>query len=246
MGHLFRSYEDRTITLEKGRGRRFLYNLPIILQSLIFITLIFLLLFTKNVKLSKYVENSHIEKWGWLLSLPILFQVMMSFVPSIVQKRWRGGWFLTIAVLSTLFLISMHFPITYLLTPHRSAYTVSKAIPALLPPDQELYEYGISLYGVDFYDKIRTPLVDRYGELKPGMNQLPADERFHYFLSQEELIKRCEEKGSLYCLTRYKENVEELKKRISVLEVLWDDGVYYLLRLKYQPCIEAGRASSGD
>jgi 4-amino-4-deoxy-L-arabinose transferase-like glycosyltransferase len=231
MGHLFRSYEDQTITLEKGRGRRFLYNLPIILQSLMFITLIFLLLFTKNV-LSKYVENSHIEKWGWFLSLPILFQVMMNFLPSIVKKRWRGGWFLTIAVLSTLFLISMHFPLTYLLTPYRSAYPVSKAIHALLPHDQELYQYGISLYGIDFYNKIRTPIVDRFGELQYGVNQLPPDERSHYFLSQEELIKRCEEKGGLYCLTRDKEDVEELKKRVSVLEVLWDNGILYLLRLK--------------
>ncbi len=232
MGHLFRSYEDQTITLEKDRGRRLLYNLPIFLQSLIFITLIFLLLFTKNVKLSKYVQNSHIEKWGWLLSFPILFQVMMSFLPSIVKKRWRGGWFMTIAVLSTLFLISMHFPLTYLLTPYRSAYPVSKAIHAFLPPDQELYQYGMSLYGIDFYNKVRTPLVNRSGELKFGMDQLPADERSHYFLSQEEFIKRCEEKGGLYCVTRYKADVEELKKRVSVVEVLWDNGILYLLRLK--------------
>ena len=93
---------------------------------------------------------------------------------------------MTIAVLSTLFLISMHFPLTYLLTPYRSAYPVSKAIHALLPPDQELYQFGISLYGIDFYNKIRTPLVDRFGELKYGVNQLPPDERSHYFLFHEE------------------------------------------------------------
>ena len=232
MGHLFRSYEDRTIHLEKGKGRRFLYDLPIILQSLMFITLISLPLLIKNVKLSKYLENSHIEKWGWLLILPILFQVMISFLPSIIKKRWGRGWFLTIAILSTLFLISIHFPIAYLLTPYRSAYPVSKAIHALLPPDQELYQYGISLYGIDFYNKIRTPLVDRFGELKYGVNQLPPDERSHYFLFYEELIKRCKENGGLYCVTRYKENVEELKKRVSVLEVLWDNGIFYLLRLK--------------
>jgi 4-amino-4-deoxy-L-arabinose transferase-like glycosyltransferase len=232
MGHLFRSYEDQTINLEKGKGRRFLYDLPIILQSFMFITLISLPLFIKNAELSKYVENSHIEKWWWLLILPILFQVMMNFLPSMIKKRWRRGWFLTIAVLSTLFLISIHFPIAYLLTPYRSAYPVSKAIHALLPPDQELYQFRISLYGIDFYNKIRTPLVDRFGELQYGVNQLPPDERSHYFLFQEELIKRCEEKGGLYCVTRDKEDVEELKKRVSVIEVLWDNGILYLLRLK--------------
>jgi len=232
MGHLFRSHEDQTITLEKGRGRRLLYNLPIILQSLTFITLIFLLLFTKNVKLSKYVQNSHIERWWGLLILPILIQVMLVFLPSLIKKRWGRGWFLTIAILSALFWISIHFPITHLLTPYRSAYPFSKAIHASLPPNQELYQYGISLYGIDFYNKIRTPLVGRFGELKYGLYQLPPDERSHYFLSPDEFIKRCKETGGLYCVTRDKENVEELKKRIPIIEVLWENGIFFLLRLR--------------
>jgi hypothetical protein len=231
MGHLFRSYEDRTIHFEKGKGRRFLYDLPIILQSFMFITLISLPLLIKDGKLSKYAGSPHIEKWWWLLILPILFQVIISFLPSIIKKRWRRGWFLTIVILTALFLISIHFPITYLLTPRRSAYPVSKAIHALLPPNQELYQYGISLYGIDFYNKIRTPLVDRGGELKYGVSQLSADERSHYFLFHEEFIKRCKENGGLYCVTRYEENVEELKKRVSMIEVLWDNGIFYLLRL---------------
>src|SRR4030042_6995989 len=121
MGHLFRSYEDRTINFEKGKGRRFLYDLPIILQSFMFITLISLPLFITDGKLSKYVENSQIEKWWWLLILPILFQMMLTFLPSLIKKRWRGGWFPSIAILAALFLFSMHFPIAYLLTPSRSA-----------------------------------------------------------------------------------------------------------------------------
>jgi 4-amino-4-deoxy-L-arabinose transferase-like glycosyltransferase len=236
MGHLFRSYEDQTIHLEKGKGRsrsrRFLYDLPIILQSLIFITLISLPLFTRIGKLSKYVENSHIEKWWWLLILPIFIQVMLIFLPSLIKKRWGKGWFLTIATLSALFLISIHFPITRLLTSSRSAYPVSKAIHALLPPNQELYQFRISLYGIDFYNKIRTPLVGRFGELKYGLYQLPPDERSHYFLSPDEFIKRCKETGGLYCVTRDKENVEELKKRIPIIEVLWENGIFFLLRLR--------------
>ena len=232
MGHLFRLYEDRTINFEKGKGRRFLYDLPVISQSFMFIAFMSLPLFIKAGKLGKYVENSHIEKWWGLLILPTVIQIMMVFLPALIKKRWGRGWFLTIVILFTLFLLSIHFPLTYLLTPYRSAYPVSKAIHALLPPNQELYQFGTSLYGIDFYNKIRTPIVDRYGELKFGMNQLPADERSYYFLSQEEFIKRCKEKGGLYCVTRGKEDVEELKKKISVLEVLWDNGMFYLLRLK--------------
>jgi len=246
MGHLFRSYEDQTISPEKGKGRRFLCGLPIILQSLMFITLISLLLFIKNAELSKYVENSHIEKWWWLLILPILFQGMMIFLPTLVKRKWRKGWFLTIVILSTLFLISIHFSITYLLTPYRSAYPVSKAVRALLPPNRELFQYRTSLYGIDFYNKIRTPLVDAIGELGFGFKQLLPDERSRYYLSPEKFFSRCEENGDIYCVTRYKENVEALKSKVSTLDVLWDNGVFYLLRLRCCPHIKSGMMSYGD
>jgi 4-amino-4-deoxy-L-arabinose transferase-like glycosyltransferase len=231
MGHLFRSYEDRTISLEKGKGKRFLYDLPIILQSLIFITLISLPLIIKNVKLSKYVENSHIEKWWWLLILPILFQVMMIFLPALVKRKWGKGWFLTIAILSTLFLISIHFPITHLLTPYRSAYPVSKAIHAFLPPDKELFQFRTSLYGIDFYNKIRTPLVEACGELEFGFLQLSQDEFSHYYLRSERFYELLNKQDSLYCVAQSKD-VKELKKMVPIVEVLWSNGRFYLLRLR--------------
>jgi 4-amino-4-deoxy-L-arabinose transferase-like glycosyltransferase len=231
-GHLFRSYEDRNIGPEEGWGRRFLYDLPILLQSLIFIAVLISPIFIKNMKLGKYLEHSHAEKWWWLVIFPILFQVMIIFLPSLVERKWRRGWFVTVTILSALFLISIHFPIAHLLTPSRSAYSVSKAIHTLLPPNQELFQYRMSLYGIDFYNKIRTLLVDRDGELKFGLNQLPPDERSHYFLNHEELFKRCKENGNIYCVTRNKENVEGLNRRFSTVEILWDNGEYYLLRLR--------------
>ena len=233
-GHLFRSYEDRNISLEEGRGRRLLYDLPIILQSLIFIAVLISSIFIKNMKLGKYkyLENSHVEKWWWLVILAILFQVMIIFLPSLIKRRWRRGWFLTVTILSALFLISIHFPLAHFLTPYKSAYPVSKAIHALLPPNQELYQFRISLYGIDFYNKIRTPLVEACGELEFGFIQLPPDEFSHYYLSSERFYQRCKENGDIYCVTRYKENVEALNRRVSTVEILWDNGVYYLLRLR--------------
>ena len=231
-GHLFRWYEERNIGPEEGWGRRFLYDLPIMIQSFMFIAVLISPIFIKNMKLDKYLENSHVEKWWWLVILPILFQVMIIFLPSLVKRKWRQGWFVTILLLSAFFLISIHFPIARLLTPYRSAYPVSRAIHTLLPPNQELFQYRMSLYGIDFYNKIRTLLVDRDGELKFGSNQLPPDERSHYFLNHEELFKRCKENGEIYCVTRDKENVEALKSKVPTLEVLWDNGIYYLLRLR--------------
>ncbi len=241
MGQVFRSYEDQTVHLERSKGRRFLYNLPIILQSFIFVALIFLPLLTRVEKLSKYAENSHIEKWWWLLIFPISMQVMLIFLPSLIRRRWGKDWFLTITILSTLFWISIHFPFARLLAPSRSAYPVSKAIHALLPPGQELYQFGVSLYGIDFYNKIRTPLVDRVGELKYGADQLPPDERSHYFLSYKEFIKRCKENGGVYCVMRSKEYVEELEKRVSTIEVLWDNKEFSLLHLRYDPALRSER-----
>ena len=231
-GPLFRSYEDRNLIPEEGRGRRFFYDLPIILQSLILITLIILPLVVKSMKLREYLENSHVERWSWLLIPPVLFQIMMIFLPALVQRKWRKGWFLTVTVLSALFLISIHFPISRLLTPRRSAYPLSQAIHGLLPPNQELIQFGMSLYGIDFYNKIRTPLVHAGGELKFGFSQLPSEERSRYNLSLEELFNRWKKNGDIYCVTRYKKNVEILRSKFSTLEILWHNKEFYLLRLR--------------
>ena len=231
-GHIFRSYEEREIGPIEGTGRRLLYDLPIILPPLILITLFLLQFFMKYMKLSKYLENNPIEKWWWLMILPILFQVLMTFLPALVKQKWRRGWVPTITILSALFLMSIHFPIAHFLTPHRSAYPVSKAIHAFLPPNQELFQYKTFLYGIDFYNKIRTPLVGSAGELEFGLTRLPPDELSRYYLSREEFFRRSKEIGDVYCVTRYIENVEELKGQVSHLEVLWDNGEFYLLRLQ--------------
>jgi 4-amino-4-deoxy-L-arabinose transferase-like glycosyltransferase len=231
-GRLFMLYEDRNIDLGKGRDKRFLYDLPIIFQSLLFIAILLLPFFIRNLNLGAYRFNLHLENGWGLIILPILFQVMMVLLPLLVKQRWGRGWFLTVTLLSALFLGSIHFPISHFITPYKSAYPVSKAIHALLPPNRELFQYRTSLYGIDFYNKIRTPLVDTIGELGFGSNQLPPDERSRYYLSPEKFFSRCKEKGDIYCVTRYKENVEALKSAVSTLDVLWDNGVFYLLRLR--------------
>jgi 4-amino-4-deoxy-L-arabinose transferase-like glycosyltransferase len=233
LGHLFRLYEDRSTSLGEDRGGRALYDLPIILQSLLFITVLILPFFIRNLKLGDdWWANIHIDHWWRLIFLPISFQVMMIFLPGLVQQRWRRGWFPTITVLSALFLASLRFPIAHVLTPYKSAYPVSRAIHALLPPDQELFQFKMSLYGIDFYNKIRTPLVGKCGELEFGLIQLPRDESSRYYLSPEKFYQHCKENGTVYCVTRDRKNVEELKRNVSTLEVLWNNGEFYLLRLR--------------
>jgi len=239
-GHLFRSYEDRPVYPERGRGSRVLYNLPIILQSLLFIAMLIVPYLIRFLKLGIEfgIDWANIRyEYGWrLIALPILLQVMILFLPALVHQRWRKSWFLTVYTLSALFLVSMHFPVAHFLTPYKSAYSVSKAIHALVPPDRELFQFRTSLYGIDFYNKIRTPLVDVCGELEFGYIQLCPDERSHYlYLLPEKFYRRCKEGGDIYCVTRHKKNVEELKRRVSTLQVLWDNGEFYLLRLRGNP-----------
>ena len=132
-GHLFRLYEERNIRFEKGGARRLLYNLPIIFQSLMFITALISPSFIKYLKPGKDWGNIHLENGWQLIVLPILFQVMIMFLPALVKQGWRRGWFLTSYTLSVLFLVSIHFPMAHFLTSHKSAYPVSKAIHTLLP-----------------------------------------------------------------------------------------------------------------
>lgn len=230
-GRLFGQYEDREIDSGKGRGKRFLDDLPILLQSLIIITALMVTTFVKTLNLGKWGDLRFQYAW-WLIVPPIFIQVAMLFLPSLVTRKWRRGWFLTLFILSALFLISVCLPAARLLTHDRSAYPVSKAIRAFLPPGQELVQYRLTLYGIDFYNKIRTPIVGRdFGELEYGLHQLPADERSHYFLSYEGFRRYFEEKGDVYCVTRYR-FLEELRKQFPIVEVLWGNKEFCLLRLR--------------
>jgi 4-amino-4-deoxy-L-arabinose transferase-like glycosyltransferase len=232
LGHLFRLYEDRSVILRKAVGERLLYHLPIILQSLLAITLLLLPPFLKNMKFGEAVVIMPSGKWWGLIILPILFQTMIIFLPDLVKRVYQRGWFLTVYLLSALFLGSLVFPVADFLTPYKSAYSIAQAIHVLLPPNQELFQFGVSLYGIDYYNKIRTRLVGYSGELEFGIKQLPFDEKSHYFLSPEAFFNLCKQKGDIYCLTRYKKNVEALKRKVSTLEILWDNEEFYLLRLR--------------
>ena len=232
LGHLFRLYEDRSVILKKAVGGRILYQLPIILQSLLSITLLLLPPFLKNMKFGEAVVIMPSGKWWGLIILPILFQTMIIFLPDLVKRVYQRGWFLTVYLLSAFFLGSFVFPVADFLTPYKSGYPIAQAINALLPPNRELFQFRVSLYGIDYYNKIRTPLVDYSGELEFGIKQLPFDEKSRYFLSPEAFFSLCKQKGDIYCVTRYKKNVEALKGKDSTLEILWDNGEFYLLRLR--------------
>lgn len=220
-GHLFSLYDGRRALQRK----RTLVRLPVVLQSCIFIILLCIPLFLAR-------HNITAIEWLPRIALPILALLMLLFVPEILKKRWDKGWFLSIYLISTVFMASLLPPLSHFLTPYKSAYPVSQAIKILLPPGEELFQYGISDYGIDFYSKIRTPVVDDFGELSYGIGRLSPDERSRYFLTSEDFFRLCREKGDIYCVTKYERKVAGLKERIPEVQIIWDNGAYFLLRLR--------------
>ncbi|MFA4916056.1 MAG: glycosyltransferase family 39 protein [Syntrophales bacterium] len=232
IGHVLRNY-DYLPPLPETRFRSFLLQLPIALQSLVFIVLLSLPLFLHDVlRIGGDLSIMPLQQWAWLISLPILCQMLFVFVPDMVKKRYHHGWFVTIYVLSGLFLISMLPPASAFLTPYKSSYPASQAINRLIPADHELYQYKMFLYGIATYNEKRTPVVEDFGELSYGMQFLPPEERAHYFLSVEQFKVRVDQEGVIYCVTESKDHFDELKNIFPKLEVLWSNGAYHLVKLK--------------
>jgi hypothetical protein len=184
------------------------------------------------VKVGKHLVNIRFEYEWPLVILPLLVLVMLVFLPGLVQRKWGKGWFQTITILSALFLMSIHFPIANFLTIRKSVYSASRAIHAMVPANGTLFQFDMCLYGVDFYNRFRTPVIGSTGELKYGIERLPSGERSQYFPSLEEFYRQCKGSGSIYCVTRHGKQIGELERRFSSLEVLWDNEQFCLLRLK--------------
>ena len=231
IGHMLRNY-DFLSPLPKKRFQSFLLQLPIVLQSLLFIALLLLpMFFQDGSQFGGDLSIIHSQQWAWLIILPIFSQIMLAYVPNMVKKIYHHGWFVTIYILSGLFLISILPSASAFLTPYKSSYPASQAIKELIPTDCELYQYKILLYGITTYNEIRTPIVGDFGELSYGMKFLPPEERDHYFLSVEQFKVRVDQEGMIYCLTEYKDHFDELKNMFPNLEVLWSNGAYYLMKL---------------
>ena len=138
---------------------------------------------------------------------------------------------MAIYILSFLFMSTLIFPASKFLTPYKSAYPIARIVNEYVPANEELYQYGMSLYGIDFYSKSRSPVVDDIGELRPGVEKLPLEEKNRYFLTSDIFFRLYHEKKDIYCVTE-RENVEKLKKKTAFWRVLWDNGYYSLLHLK--------------
>ncbi|MBI4633870.1 MAG: glycosyltransferase family 39 protein [Deltaproteobacteria bacterium] len=226
MGKIFKNYDEQGTREFAGEcpAKHGMIYLPIMLQAGLFIIVLLLPPFLKTHRIPLG------EWWPWVV-LSIFLQIAAVVVPGIVRSRTGKGWFLSIYVIVVLFLGSLLLPLSHFLTPYKTAYPVVQALKSHLPAGRELYQYGMSLYGIDFYGKMRTPVVNDIGEVKWGSERLPREERAHYFLTSEEFFRLFQEKEDIYCVTNRKEKVEELRKEAPGLRIVWDNGEFYLIHL---------------
>ena len=200
------------------------WRLAGIILPLLFLTALFVPLF-----LVKHSVDA--RTWLALIAIPAFLQLILLFLPSRLRTKGRSGWLLTIYLLYALFFVSLTAPLSHYLAPYKSAYPLSVAIEKNIPKDAEVYQYGISLYGIDFYTGRKTPIVDDIGELGYGVSQLPPEKRDHYFLHSEAFFKMAKNTNGIYCATENDEKLARLKKEFPGSRVLWQSAEYSLMQL---------------
>ena len=207
--------------------------MAIISQSLIiFIALLLPPILNKYSDAEKGLVVMVSDKWWLYITMPLISLVLMTFLPDLIQRKFKKGWFLTIYFICAMLLGGILFPLNDFLSPYRSAKVTKEAIALYVPADMDLYQYKVNFYGIDFYNKIRTPIVEDFGELSDGMVKMPQIERKRYFLSADEFFKLCEEKKNIYCITQHNKKLKQITQRFPQTEILWDNKAFYLLHIK--------------
>jgi 4-amino-4-deoxy-L-arabinose transferase-like glycosyltransferase len=231
-GCIFSKYEEE-IPVEQNNWRKIIYRSAIIFQSLVlFIALILPPILNKYSDAEKGLVIMVSDRWWLYIIIPAIVLFLLTFLPDLIYKKFKRGWFSSIYVLCAILLGSILFPLNDFLAPYRSAKVTRQAISLYVPKDRDLYQYKVNFYGIDFYNQIRTPVVDDFGELSEGIAKMPEKERKHYFLSAEEFFKLCQEKKDIYCITQHKEKLRQIMQRFPDAKVLWDNKAFYLLHIK--------------
>lgn len=224
LGHLFRNYEERRETQNREEGGTAWRNAPAFLPVILFVLVLLAPLLPGE-------EHIAWGRWWPWITAPFALQLLILWLPDRVARKTGRGWFATIYLLFALFLATVTFPVAQYVAPYKSAWAISQAVKAHLPAGELLYQYRMSLYGIDFYTGLRTPIVDDIGEVRYGSEQLPAAERERYFLTSDSFFKLIHERKAVYCATGKGERLERLKKEVPGLTLLWHNEDYALVKL---------------
>ncbi len=230
-GNIFRNHEDLWPALS-GK-RKIFYRFALGIQSLIIgVALVLPPILKQYSDPAKGLVVMTSDYW-WIYVIPMLLAtVLLIFLPDWIARKRRADWFVTIYLLCCLLLAGVILPINDFMSPYRSALVAKEAIVRYVPPGRLLYQYRVNFYGIDFYNKIRTPIVEDFGELGDGIIKMPPRERKQYFLSAEEFFEKIKQEKEIYCITQHRERLNQLKSKYPNTDILWDNGAFYLLHIK--------------
>ena len=232
-GNIFCSYEEAPTEPAGKRGA--LYRLLLWVQFLVIVAAMLL-----PPVLKQYHDPSlglviMISDAWWIYILPVFLAAgLMTFLPDWIARKKQTGWFFSAYLLCCLFLVGLLFPLNDFLSPYRSALVAKEAIARHVPRGKLLYQYRVNFYGIDFYNKIRTPIVEDFGELGDGIAKLPEAERKEYFLSAQDFFEKGRQEKEIYCITQHEERLKELRAHFARVDILWENGAFYLLRIRNQ------------
>ena len=234
MGRIFASYEDLGGNGAYGEGdKTATWTLvPAVVQALALGGLMLVPLFVREYREIGPPGGS----WLWL-GIPVIVAAAILFIPEILRKRAKTGWFASVYILFAIYLISLLFPLSHYLTPGKSALDVVRAIRTYVPADAVVYQYRSNMYGIDFYTGRNTPIVEDLGELKFGADRIDKRERERRFPTEEEFVravKTAAKKATavpFFAVTEGKGNVETLRRSFPEARIVWDNRKFYLLAL---------------
>jgi 4-amino-4-deoxy-L-arabinose transferase-like glycosyltransferase len=229
-GNIFRSYEEAPV--QPGTRRKVFYRLFVVVQAVMVVMALLLpLILQRYSDPEKGLVVIISGLWPLWILVPSASVILLIFLPDLVQKKYQQGWFLTIYLLAALLLASSLFPINDFLYSYRSSHVAKDAIEKHLPKDRLLYQYRVNFYGIDFYNKIHTAIVEDFGELADGIIKLKPEERKKHYLLVPEFVELINQGQDVYCITQHRQRLRELQALFSTVEILWDNGAFYLLRV---------------
>ncbi|MCX7635863.1 MAG: glycosyltransferase family 39 protein, partial [Syntrophales bacterium] len=182
MGHIIRRGEEGMAgVLFKSPARLAWWRLPVFIQGLTLAAAVFVPFFVEE-----YRRLGH-PAWPFLV-FPFLLSVVIPFLPELTGRRFRRGWFTPTWLLVAAYLNLLIVPVGHYLTPGKSAYDVARAAAVHLPAKETLYQYRLTMYGIDFYNASTTAIVADPGELGYGLKYWDDEARKTLFPTRDEFF----------------------------------------------------------
>jgi len=235
LGHVLRAAQGAPYPIFRRQRWAAAAAIPVFLQAAALAAAVFVpLLFDKYRRIGP-------PAGAFFVLLPLL-QVLIVVVSVRGSRRLAGGPFFTVYLSTALFFALALFPAAHWLGPGKSALPTAAAVKRLLPPGETLYQYRLTMYGLDFYGGYPTAIVDDQGELAYGIRFLSPADREARFPGREAFARAVGEGRARFAVTEGKDKVEELRRIRPDLRVLWDNGKFYMVDLR--PAVKDGHDGS--